>query len=78
MKKFFTEVWFSMSFSTSIIISSILFAIAHSLNEEPLFAVLGALWSGLVYGYLRIETRSLLPGLLLHAVWNLHIVLFLS
>ena len=63
---------------TAIIISSILFAIAHSLNEEPLFAVLGALWSGLVYGYLRIETRSLLPGLLLHSVWNLHIVLFLS
>ena len=63
---------------TAIIISSILFAIAHSFNEEPLFAVLGALWSGLVYGYLRIETRSLLPGLLLHSVWNLHIVLFLS
>ncbi|MDP6363902.1 MAG: CPBP family glutamic-type intramembrane protease [Candidatus Poseidoniia archaeon] len=62
----------------AIILSALMFGFAHSLNEEPLIAVSVAIWGGLVYGYLRVETRSLIPGLLLHSIWNLEIILLSS
>ena len=49
----------------SIVISSLIFAIAH----EPIAMVL-ALGGGLLYGWLRVRTGSILPGMIAHAIWN--------
>ena len=56
----------------AIIISAILFALIHPLY--PL-SVLNAFWAGIIYGYLRIRTNSLWPPILLHSLWNAHIIL---
>ena len=56
----------------SILISAILFAIIHPLY---ILSVLNAFWAGLIYGYLRITTNSLWPPILLHSLWNGHIIL---
>ena len=49
----------------SIVISSLIFAIAH----EPIAMVL-AFGGGLLYGWLRVRTGSILPGMIAHAIWN--------
>ena len=49
----------------SIIISSLIFAIAH----EPIAMVL-AFGGGLLYGWVRVRTGSILPGMIAHAIWN--------
>ncbi len=54
---------------TSIIISSVIFAVLHI---YPL-SILNAFWGGMIYGYLRIRTNSLWPGIILHALWNGHL-----
>ena len=56
----------------AIFISAILFALIHPLY---ILTVLNAFWAGLVYGYLRICTNSLWPSILLHSLWNCHIIL---
>ena len=56
---------------TTIILSSILFGIAHILVSE--YTVVGALLGGLIYGYVRYETNSLWPSIILHGVWNAQI-----
>jgi membrane protease YdiL (CAAX protease family) len=56
----------------AIFISAILFALIHPLY---ILTVLNAFWAGLVYGYLRICTNSLWPSILLHSLWNSHIIL---
>ena len=57
---------------TSIFISAIFFALVHPLY---VLTVLNAFWAGLVYGYLRIRTNSLWPSIILHSLWNAHIVI---
>lgn len=57
---------------TSIFISAIFFALIHPLY---ILTVLNAFWAGLVYGYLRIRTNSLWPSIILHSLWNAHIVI---
>jgi membrane protease YdiL (CAAX protease family) len=56
----------------AIFISAVLFALIHPLY---ILTVLNAFWAGLIYGYLRISTNSLWPPILLHSLWNGHIVL---
>ena len=56
----------------SIIFSSILFGLVHL---EP-FAVLNAFILGMIYGYVRHETNSLWPSIVLHGLWNLQVVLY--
>ena len=54
---------------TSIIISSVIFALLHI---YPL-SILNAFWAGMIYGYLRIRTNSLWPSIILHGLWNGHL-----
>ena len=49
----------------AIVISSLIFAIAH----EPIAMVL-AFGGGLLYGWVRVRTGSILPGMIAHAIWN--------
>ena len=49
----------------AIVISSLIFAIAH----EPIAMAL-AFGGGLLYGWVRIRTCSILPGMIAHAIWN--------
>ena len=49
----------------SIVISSLIFAIAH----EPIAMIL-AFGGGLLYGWVRVRTGSILPGMIAHAIWN--------
>ena len=49
----------------SVVISSLIFAIAH----EPIAMVL-AFGGGLLYGWVRVRTGSILPGMIAHAIWN--------
>tara|TARA_B100001123_G_scaffold174992_1_gene200956 strand:+ start:392 stop:1126 length:735 start_codon:yes stop_codon:yes gene_type:complete len=49
----------------AIVISSAIFAIAH----EPIAMGL-AFGGGLLYGWARIRTGSILPGMIAHAIWN--------
>ena len=49
----------------AIVISSAIFAIAH----EPIAMGL-AFGGGLLYGWARIRTGSVLPGMIAHAIWN--------
>ena len=58
---------------TAIIISSVIFGIAHSFNiitgEAPsyvLFQVIFTFFLGIVFGYLFIKTNSLIPCIILH------------
>ena len=55
----------------AIFISSAIFAVLH---VSPL-GILNAFWGGMIYGYLRIRTNSLWPGIILHALWNGHLEL---
>ena len=57
---------------TAILISAILFALIHPLY---ILTVLNAFWAGLIYGYVRMKTNSLWPSILLHSIWNAHIIL---
>ena len=58
-------------FWTAIIISSFLFGLIH-LNP---YGVLNAFLGGLIYGYVRVRTNSLLPSIFLHSMWNAHTVM---
>ena len=49
----------------SIVISSIIFAIAH----EPI-AMFLAFGGGLLYAWLRVKTGSIFPSMIAHAIWN--------
>ena len=49
----------------AIVISSAIFAIVH----EPIAMGL-AFGGGLLYGWARIRTGSILPGMIAHAIWN--------
>jgi len=59
----------------SIVISAILFGLLHFLPSYIAVATYG----GLIYGWLRIKTGSLLPSILCHALWNsfVFVVLYL-
>lgn len=49
----------------AIVISAILFAIVH----EPV-AIGMAFGGGLIYGWLRVKTGSIIPSTIAHMVWN--------
>mgnify|MGYP000082452889 CR=1 FL=1 len=49
----------------AIVISSLIFAIAH----EPIAMGL-AFGGGLLYGWVRVRTGSVIPGMMAHAIWN--------
>jgi len=55
---------------TSIFISSIIFGLLHIFP----FTILNAFCGGLIYGYIRIRTNSLWPSIILHALWNGHLI----
>ena len=50
----------------AIIVSSLLFGIVHVIPS----AIAVATFGGLIYGWLRIKTDSLWPGIFCHAIWN--------
>ncbi|MDC7293404.1 CPBP family intramembrane metalloprotease [Butyrivibrio sp. DSM 10294] len=54
----------------AIIISAVLFALPHAISQgiPQLFATFIA---GLVWGYIRVKTGKLWPGMVLHALFNL-------
>ena len=49
----------------AILLSAIIFAIVH----EPV-AIGMAFGGGLIYGWLRVRTGSIVPSTLLHIFWN--------
>jgi len=51
--------------TTAVVISSLIFAIAH----EPIAMGL-AFGGGLLYGWVRVRTGSVIPGMMAHAIWN--------
>jgi sodium transport system permease protein len=51
---------------TAILISAVLFGAAHGVWQQSLTACV----LGLVIGYLAVQSGSLLPGLLFHAIYN--------
>tara|TARA_B100000029_G_scaffold373746_1_gene368006 strand:- start:205 stop:975 length:771 start_codon:yes stop_codon:yes gene_type:complete len=51
--------------TTSIVLSSLIFAVLH----EPIAMVL-AFGGGLLYGWVRVKTGSIIPGIIGHAIWN--------
>ena len=63
----------SFSDNISILLSGLLFGIAH---WDPIFAPLdlyqtgAATIGGFLYGWLRIKTGSLWPGIICHSLWN--------
>lgn len=50
---------------TSIVISALIFAIVH----EPI-AYGMAFGGGLLYGWLRVKTGSIIPSMITHIIWN--------
>ena len=56
---------------TSIFISSTMFALLH----VGALGILNAFWAGMIYGFLRIRTNSLWPGIILHSFWNGHLII---
>jgi membrane protease YdiL (CAAX protease family) len=50
---------------TSIVISALIFAIAH----EPV-AYGMAFGGGLLYGWIRVKTGSIVPSMITHILWN--------
>jgi len=56
---------------TSIFISSTIFALLH----VGALGILNAFWAGMIYGFLRIRTNSLWPGIILHGFWNGHLII---
>ena len=49
--------------------TSILFAMAHLINQPPLWAA-GVFFPSLVFGYFRDRHQSIVPSFLLHAWYN--------
>ena len=49
----------------AIVFSAIIFAVVH----EPI-AIAMAFGIGLIYGWLRVRTGSIIPSMILHAIWN--------
>tara|TARA_B100000029_G_scaffold169637_1_gene165884 strand:- start:4 stop:861 length:858 start_codon:yes stop_codon:yes gene_type:complete len=54
----------------SILVSSVIFGFLHI---HPI-SIFNAFCGGMIYGYLRIRTDSLWPSIILHALWNGHLV----
>ena len=54
---------------TAIIWSSILFGLLHFLGGA--FYIGSALIGGIIYGWIRVRTGSLLPSIACHMVWNM-------
>ena len=54
---------------TAIIWSSILFGLLHFLGGA--FHIGSALIGGIIYGWIRVRTGSLLPSIACHMVWNM-------
>ena len=70
----------SFSDNISILLSGLLFGLAH---WDPFFAPFdlyqtgAATIGGFLYGWLRIRTGSLWPGIICHSLWNGGIFLLL-
>jgi membrane protease YdiL (CAAX protease family) len=54
---------------TAIIWSSILFGLLHFLGGS--FYIGSALIGGIIYGWIRVRTGSLLPSIACHMMWNM-------
>ncbi|MDR6719296.1 CPBP family intramembrane glutamic endopeptidase [Paenibacillus sp. 2003] len=65
----FTTIYNKYGFAWSIIISSLIFGFLHS----DLF-VLTTIY-GFVFNYIFLKTKSLIPGIMLHMIWNALVVL---
>jgi len=66
-----------LGLSQANIITSILFAIFHLLNHEWFWALL-IFFPSLVFGYFKDRHQSVLPCILLHSIYNLGFLTFLS
>jgi hypothetical protein len=58
----------------SIIVSAILFGLIH---VDPL-RVFNAFFGGVIYGYVRVQTNSLWPSIILHSLWNAHLIILVT
>ena len=54
----------------SILVSSVIFGFLHI---HPV-SIFNAFCGGMIYGYIRIRTGSLWPSIILHALWNGHLI----
>lgn len=66
-KSFFSRSWFGISVAN--IVTSIIFAAMHFISQPPLWAALVFIPS-IVFGWARDRYISIVPCILLHAVYN--------
>jgi membrane protease YdiL (CAAX protease family) len=57
----------SISLAFALIVSSVCFGLAHRRDG---LALAGAIFSGLTFGLWRLATRSLIPGVVMHGMYN--------
>jgi len=60
----------ALSPSATLLLTSALFAILHGLNGADVLEYPHRFAAGLVFGFLRLRSASLLPGMLAHACHN--------
>lgn len=64
-------------FWLSIILIGIIFGLGHLASGNPLIvAIFVKGFSGILYGWLVVKTRSLWPNILAHALWNFLAMIF--
>lgn len=64
---------------TAIIITSVLFGLAHSMNPEISFlAIVNVMLAGVVLGAMVARTQSLWSAISFHAVWNSIVYFFIG
>jgi membrane protease YdiL (CAAX protease family) len=66
-KRAFNKSWFGISVAN--IVTSIIFALMHLISQPPLWAALVFIPS-LVFGWARDRYGSVIPSIILHAVYN--------
>ena len=60
-----------------VILIGIIFGLSHLASGNPLIVALFVKdFSGILYGWLIIKTRSIWPNILHHALWNFSIIVF--
>lgn len=63
--------------SLANILTSVVFALSHLINQVPIWALL-TFFPSLVYGYFKDRHQSILPGMLLHSFYNLGFITLIA